>query len=198
MFYHYSNSINTSTSINPSISTLSTFTINNSELLDNFKTAFQLDTEWRDAIAKFNPSFTFQDNLVFHDKQLFIPQSLWSQILYSCHDAVLASHPGWASTYDLVKCDYSWPGLWRYIRSYVSFCQQCMKIKNITHKPYGLLQPLDIPDKPWRSIAMDFIIILPPSDVDFKIQMITKVGKEGCVLSGSIKWMLNTNSARVG
>ena len=73
MFYHYSNSINTSTSINPSISTLSTFTINNSELLDNFKTAFQLDTEWRDAIAKFNPSFTFQDNLVFHDKQLFIP-----------------------------------------------------------------------------------------------------------------------------
>lgn len=31
------------------------------------------------------------------------------------------------------------------------------------HKPYGLLQPLDIPDRPWKSILMDFIVKLPVS-----------------------------------
>jgi hypothetical protein len=63
------------------ISALSTFNIDNSELLDKFKSAYQVDTEWRDALAKSNDSFTFQDNLVFHDNLLFVPQSLRSQIL---------------------------------------------------------------------------------------------------------------------
>ena len=51
----------------------------------------------------------------------------------------------------------------RFIRNYVSSCKQCARIKNVTHKPYGLLQPLDIPDQPWQSIAMDFIVKLPQS-----------------------------------
>jgi hypothetical protein len=50
-----------------------------------------------------------------------------------------------------------------HIRRYVSSCQQCARIKNTTHKPYGLLQPLEIPNRPWQSIAMDFIVKLPPS-----------------------------------
>ena len=53
--------------------------------------------------------------------------------------------------------------MWTYIWQYVSSCENCAKIKNITHKPYGLLQPLDIPNCPWQSIAMDFIVKLPPS-----------------------------------
>ena len=65
----------------------------------------------------------------------------------------------------LVQQDFSWPGMQRYIRSYVSSCKQCQHTKNVTHKPYGLLQPLDIPDHPWHSISMDFIIILPASHV---------------------------------
>jgi hypothetical protein len=29
------------------------------------------------------------------------------------------------------------------------------------HRPFGLLQPLSIPSRPWGSIAMDFITDLP-------------------------------------
>ena len=93
------------------IASLSTFTIDNSELLEKFKATFRADTEWHDAMAKSNDSFTFSGNLVFHDNHLFVPSSLRPEILHSCHDSVLASHPGCSITYDLVKQDYSWPGM---------------------------------------------------------------------------------------
>ena len=145
------------------ISSLLTFTINNSELLEKFKSAFQIDTEWCDAMAKSDKLFSFSNNLVFHDNCLYVPSSLWSEILHSCHDSVLTSHPGCSITYDLVKRDYSWPGMQTYIRQYVLSCKHCVKVKNITHKPYDLLQPLEVPNRPWQSITMDFIVKLPPS-----------------------------------
>ena len=90
---------------------LSTFTIDSSELLKRFKAAFRTDTEWRDAMAKSDESFTFSGNLVFHDNRLFVPLFLRAEILRSRHDSVLAGHPGRSITYDLVKQDYSWPGM---------------------------------------------------------------------------------------
>ena len=39
----------------------------------------------------------------------------------------------------------------------------CSRSKNPRHRPYGLLQPLPIPERPWSSVSMDFITDLPPS-----------------------------------
>jgi hypothetical protein len=50
-----------------------------------------------------------------------------------------------------------------YVRRYVEACDTCPRIKAPNHKPYGLLQPLDIPSRPWQSISMDFIVKLPVS-----------------------------------
>ncbi|GLB39530.1 putative coprinopsis cinerea okayama7 130 [Lyophyllum shimeji] len=146
-----------------SINALSTFSINNSELLDEFKTTYRADTEWRDLLSKGDPSITYDNDLVFHNNRLYVPQALRAKILHSCHDALLSGHPGRAGTFDNVQRDYSWPGMRRYVRSYVTSCDLCSRVKNATHKPYGLLQPLDIPDRPWRSISMDFITKLPLS-----------------------------------
>lgn len=46
---------------------------------------------------------------------------------------------------------------------YVEACDTCPRIKTPQHKPYGLLKPLDIPNRPWKSISMDFIVKLPLS-----------------------------------
>ncbi|SOV07292.1 uncharacterized protein UDID_18776 [Ustilago sp. UG-2017a] len=39
----------------------------------------------------------------------------------------------------------------------------CARYKAPRHRPYGLLQPLATPDRPWGSISLDFIEGLPPS-----------------------------------
>jgi hypothetical protein len=50
-----------------------------------------------------------------------------------------------------------------FVQCYVEACDTCPCIKSPCHKPYGLLKPLNIPEHPWKSISMDFIIKLPLS-----------------------------------
>jgi len=41
---------------------------------------------------------------------------------------------------------------------------QCARNKPSRHRPYGLLQPLQVPGRPWHSISMDVIEQLPASN----------------------------------
>ncbi|SOV07843.1 uncharacterized protein UDID_19594 [Ustilago sp. UG-2017a] len=50
-----------------------------------------------------------------------------------------------------------------WIADYVASCPVCARYKAPRHHPYGLLQPLATPDRPWGSISLDFIEGLPPS-----------------------------------
>ncbi|MCO5560503.1 hypothetical protein L7F22_014118 [Adiantum nelumboides] len=56
---------------------------------------------------------------------------------------------------------FYWPTLRRDVDAFVKSCLVCQKVKFDRQKAPGLLQPLPIPDKPWESIAMEFIFDLP-------------------------------------
>ena len=49
------------------------------------------------------------------------------------------------------------------IYDYVDRCDTCQRNKSPRHKPFGLLQPLPVPTRPWSSLSMDFIVKLPKS-----------------------------------
>ena len=51
----------------------------------------------------------------------------------------------------------------QFIQDYVKSCTVCTCSKSTHHKPYGILQQLPIPEKPWNSLSMDFIEHLPSS-----------------------------------
>lgn len=111
--------------------------------------------------------YHYKDNLLFYkNSTICIPDepTLKRTILEECHDSPAAGHFGITKTYDQVSKDYYWPGLRAYVKKYVSGCDTCLRNKNTHHKPYGLLQPLQIPEKPWESISVDFITQLPPSN----------------------------------
>lgn len=47
------------------------------------------------------------------------------------------------------------------MEAYVKTCLVCQQDKTKKKKAARLLEPLPIPDQPWRSVSMDFILNLP-------------------------------------
>ena len=58
----------------------------------------------------------------------------------------------------------------QFIQEYCSTCDACPRAKPSRHKPYGLLKQLPIPERPWESISLDFIVELPSSKSDLDSQ----------------------------
>ena len=85
------------------------------------------------------------------------------EIIKSRHCALTAGHPGRSKTFELVSRNFFWPGMRQDIYDFVDSCDTCPRIKAPRHKPFGLLQPLPIPNRPWSSLSMDFIVKLPLS-----------------------------------
>ncbi|MBW0512353.1 hypothetical protein O181_052068 [Austropuccinia psidii MF-1] len=103
--------------------------------------------------------FIFQDRVVIPSNE-----EIQLNILQKRHDSPLAGHPGQEKTLKLIKRDFYWAGMNKFIKDYVTSCHQCSRNKNIYHKKFGLLKPLQIPSGPWNSLSMDFITQFPFSN----------------------------------
>jgi len=110
-------------------------------------------------IDKFSLSNSF---LLFNDK-LYVPPNCRSFVLNICHDSPSSGHFGIKKTLNLLNRNFWWPSSNIDTKDYVRSCEICCRSKTAKHKPYGFLNPLDIPDRPWSSISMDFITDLPKS-----------------------------------
>lgn len=64
----------------------------------------------------------------------------------------------------LLSRSFSWPGMRAEVLSYISGCALCQQISVDNQKPQGELIPLPIPDRPWSTIGVDFIVKLPISE----------------------------------
>ncbi|KAI3776235.1 hypothetical protein L1987_46008 [Smallanthus sonchifolius] len=63
--------------------------------------------------------------------------------------------------YQDLRKEYWWLGMKHEVTKYVSKCLTCSQVKAEHQKPYGKIQPLDIPEWKWEHITMDFITKLP-------------------------------------
>ncbi|EUC53577.1 Transposon Tf2-1 polyprotein, putative [Rhizoctonia solani AG-3 Rhs1AP] len=140
-----------------------TFSVGDPDLLSRLKEAVATDSQWLEALESHDPDFRTANGTALHRDKLYVPAPLRTEILRSRHDAILAGHPGRAGTFELVSRDFSWPGMRRFVRAYVTGCDLCARTKAERHRPYGLLRPLEVPSRPWKSISMDFIVKLPSS-----------------------------------
>jgi transposase InsO family protein len=57
-----------------------------------------------------------------------------------------------------------WPKIGKYIDLFCESCDICQATKTVNQKPQGFLHSMPIPDRPWASIAMDFVGPFPPSN----------------------------------
>jgi hypothetical protein len=47
------------------------------------------------------------------------------------------------------------------VPNFISSCPPCQRNKACRHRPYGLLQPLELPEGPFESLTYDFFTKLP-------------------------------------
>jgi hypothetical protein len=93
--------------------------------------------------------------VVPHDEEL---QTLFVSAL---HNSMYAMHFGTARTRAAVGRMFWWESLDKDVIEIVFACVTCQKNKACRHKPYGLFQPLPVPEKPLRTSIFDFIVKLP-------------------------------------
>ena len=79
------------------------------------------------------------------------------------HSLPAHGHQGVIRTFDRIARHYYFPGLRKQIEVVVRECDICSKAKTSRHAPYGLLKSPPTLTRVWSSIALDFIVKLPPS-----------------------------------
>ncbi|KAM1156709.1 hypothetical protein ACFX2B_027171 [Malus domestica] len=103
------------------------------------------------------------DGMLMQDKRMYVPNNadLKKEILDKAHISAYAIHPGGTKMYHTIRPFYYWPGMKREIAEYVSKCAVCQQVKAERKKPFGLMQPLPVPQWKWENITMDFVYKLP-------------------------------------
>ncbi|KAJ9504824.1 hypothetical protein QJQ45_005492 [Haematococcus lacustris] len=110
--------------------------------------------------------FTVQDNLLYHTGRgtplLYIPAGpLRTDLLCEAHDVPTAGHLGRDKTYLRLSRLVYWPRMAAAVHDYIRTCTHCQGNKSSTTKPFGLLQPLPVPQHRWEQVSMDLITQLP-------------------------------------
>ena len=113
--------------------------------------------------------FVYKNHIWWYKKAVVVPDvsfqesNIRSFLLHEFHDAMYSGHVGVTKTYKRMRVNFWWPEMQGSIRSYIKSCEICQRNKAPTLKPAGLLQPLEILDRNWKVVSMDFISSLTPS-----------------------------------
>jgi transposase InsO family protein len=104
--------------------------------------------------------------LRFRDR-IWVPNSepLRTRMIQETHDSMANGHPGREQTTALLSRRFFWPDMIKDIRRFLRNCDICGRTKAWREKRWGLLKPLPVPTRIWRSISMDFITDLPPGEI---------------------------------
>ena len=97
-----------------------------------------------------------QDGFLFRNNQLCIPKFSMREK----HSGGLAGHFGHDKTFEQLQHSYYWPKMRSKVQKFVNNCKICQHAKGKSQNT-RLYTPLPIPNKPWDSINMDFVLGLP-------------------------------------
>jgi len=116
--------------------------------------------------SKADTNFSIEKDLLLYNNRWYIPkdEGLRRMIIEAEHDSKIAGHLGTYKTIGRVRANFYWPKMDEKITEYVHSCDVSQRNKVIRHKKYGLLEPLEVPMRPWTAISMDFIVGLPKSN----------------------------------
>lgn len=113
------------------------------------------------------PQVTDPD-LIFHidrptgKQRLCLPPSLIKDVMDLAHST---GHPGYQKCYELITSSWNARKLSTPLRKYIRHCPECLIMQTRRHAPYSSLSPITTPPVPFHAIPIDFILSLPPSEL---------------------------------
>ena len=103
-----------------------------------------------------------EGHFTFHGL-IVVPEAVQKEVISLHHDSLTAGHFGQRKTMASIQREFFWPNMAGTVAKYIRRCDSCQRNKSITAVPYGLLQPIQIPDTRWQVVTMDFVTGLPVS-----------------------------------
>src|SRR5713226_9294808 len=112
--------------------------------------------------------WSVQNGIVLKEGRIYVPKDddlKWS-IISQHHDTLPAGHPGRFKTLEMVKQQYWWPKMQKFIFDYMDGCAICQSTKNLPNRPSVPLSPISPDDDatPFSRVSLDFITELPNSE----------------------------------
>ena len=103
-------------------------------------------------------------------------------ILSAYHEEPVAGHFGKSGTLRILQDKYWWKNMAQDAAEFVASCSVCQRYMSRRYRPDGKLQPLPIPDEPWREISINFVG-LPPvfngqQEVDSILDVVDRFTKD--------------------
>ena len=93
-----------------------------------------------------------------YEERLVVPSdhNLQTELIREAHDQISTAHPGREKTHRILRKRYYWRGMLKSIAQYIRNCHPCQRAHIPRDKTPGFLRPLEIPDRPWQHITMDY------------------------------------------
>ena len=116
----------------------------------------------------------WEDGYQWHQGKIWVQnnEGIRVDLIRRHHDIPPAGHGGKAKTTELLQHIYYWPHMRDAMKEYVKNCDTCERTKVVRHAPYGLMKHNKAPNRPCKSISMDFITDLPKSEGDHAILIV--------------------------
>ena len=136
-------------------------TIDDLSLVDNLVEGYAADPFFAD--DKRTAGLTFAQDLWWKGNRIVVPDSADTKkvILQAFHNHPMAGHFGVRKTLAAINSRFYWPLADGEVRDYCRACPECQLHNTSSHKPTGLLQPLDVPPYAWLTLTTDYITGLP-------------------------------------
>lgn len=109
---------------------------------------------------------TFDGQFWTHGGRVIVPNegTLREEIIGLNHALSFTGHVGRRKTLDLISRTFYWKGMTEDVNKYIDRCFSCQSNKSSNKKTAGLYQPVEIPDRPWDCISVDFVVALPTTE----------------------------------
>jgi transposase InsO family protein len=136
--------------------------------------ATKADDMIQDALNIDNSKITIDNKgLAYFHGLIYTPKALREEIIEKHHNNPLSGHIGIEKTLEQVSRNYYFPNMRKKVENYIKNCVTCQQDKPARHLPYGNLQSIKAPTKPWEWVTIDFIVKLPISNGFDTITVIT-------------------------